>query len=270
MAWAPDDSLIATTGFGGEIKIWDWNGSNTQVQRTLEASEGHVEWAVFSPDGAYLWSYCREDKVKKWDTSNWEAVEKLEATAPSGSRILDISPDGTQLALIAYQNGATTPAVEIWNVDPFDQVAVLIEDTLVRHRNLKWSPNGNYILVGGDVEEPGQRGGVVVWDILLEEKIAEATGNSDIIGGGDLALFGRVYGVDWSADSRYIGAGARPGADIQDATGNTLVWHLDSMKLVHKEAIAGTTIGYAWSPTGEHFAGSTTQRWVQIWRWPDI
>ncbi len=270
VAWSPNDRYISTTSLDGSIKIWEWDGVKAEVVQTLHHRGNFpVEWSVFSPDGAHLYSYSRSD-VAKWDTTNWRMELAERASSENWSRVVDISPDGKALAVIAYSNFGSIPAIEIWNPETFDKEAVLIGGELVQPRDIKWSPSGRYILVGGLIEEPGQRGGIVVWDVTAREVIIEIYGDGDI-------PFGRVFAVDWSPDGMYFGHAARQAYSLEmgatEPIGEhyTFIWDVEKIEVIYQEpSVGGGIVAFVWSPKGDHFAlGTTSDRRVIVGKWSE-
>jgi hypothetical protein len=134
-AWSPDGKKIASGSLDGTVPIWDI------ASKTLQRMPGHMD-AVFkvawSPDGKYVASGGGDGTVRIWDAANGQAVHVLDV---DGMRGLAWSPDSRKLAV------ADLGPVGIWDVTT-GQLATTI-DTQEASGNLRWSPDGAYLITNG-------------------------------------------------------------------------------------------------------------------------
>ncbi len=275
LAWSPDSSILAVGSHDETISIWDANTWEL-IERihTHDQTDGRrgVEWLAYAPDGRYLYSYGRDDRVIMWDTNTWELVSEKQATAPDGNRIIDISRDGTKLAVIADapidpSEGLRDPseighdtrspgvkgnvAVQIWDAETLETLGTLLPNRnlpptlqLVRFRDVRWSPDGNKVLVGAS-------GGVAIFDANTYTTIREISFP---------VLSGWIYGVAWSAEGSYFVAGCN--------TNNIFVFDAETFEKVWEYGVGSTVLTTDWSLDGEYIAfGNSGENYFRLIRW---
>jgi WD40 repeat protein len=74
IAFGPEDEILASTSFGGNVSLWDRDGNNI---RTIEAHDEAVNDIAFSPDGKGFATASKDGTVKIWDKAGKE-VKRLE------------------------------------------------------------------------------------------------------------------------------------------------------------------------------------------------
>jgi WD40 repeat protein len=74
--FSPDGRLLATSGAGGTVKLWDT--STGELKATLRAEKGPLDGFAFSRDGRRAATRDMEDKgVTVWDAETWQPKVKL-------------------------------------------------------------------------------------------------------------------------------------------------------------------------------------------------
>jgi WD40 repeat protein len=138
-AFSPDQTRLATLGWDGQIKIWNWHQGSPQLLHVLSGHRGIV-WAIaFSPDGKSLVSTGNDQTVKVWDLNNGQNIHTVEAHLDGGLAIA-YSPDGQQIAS-AGKDGK----LKLWNA----QTMVLERDVTITANfwiyGITFSPDGQAI-----------------------------------------------------------------------------------------------------------------------------
>ena len=79
VAFSPDGKLLAVTGPGQVINVWDVAGR--KLKDTLRGHTGFVTSVAFSPDGATVASASLDWAVKVWDVKTGKVLTTLDAHA---------------------------------------------------------------------------------------------------------------------------------------------------------------------------------------------
>ncbi|MCK5632258.1 hypothetical protein KAH94_00755 [bacterium] len=178
--WSPDGKFIATGGHsstgGWEVKIFGFTGGALPTVATYD----------YGTDGVAILR-----------TVAWSPIGRF--IALSGEKP-DTGPGtGDELQILSF-NGTSLSFVTSENYGPTD---IIIYSTV-------WSPNGKYLVIGGDKGPGGpvidNRLQLFSFDGLtlsLEKDVTYPTNDNDI-----------VYGLSWSPSGRYIAAGV--GKNVQD------------------------------------------------------
>jgi Tol biopolymer transport system component len=264
VAWSPDGQYIAVFGFdliGNDLQIFKFNpASETLTAITGILSTADVGWRIdWSPDGLYLAvggvDLVGDDfQIFKFDRFS-ETLTNLDiGTGITGQTLaVDWSPDGLYLAVGGDLSGGTGDGFQIFKFDSASEAITSITGALGtagRLDSAKWSPDGQYLAVGGS----GLTGGS--GDELQIFKFDRAAGILTSITGA-LGTAGAVYDINWSPDGQYITVG---GAGLTGGSG-------DEFQIFQFDRAAGTVTNIAgalssagivqsvpWSPDGKYVA----------------
>jgi len=172
---------VVSGSYDRQLLWWDADGG--EVLRTVAAHEGWVRNLAATPDGSRLVSVGDDMLVKVWETDSGRLAHALEGHArhtPQGHvtalYAVAVSPDGRFAA-----SGDRIGEVRVWELDPgrlaqrFEVPVLYTYDPRQRKRSiggiraLAFSPDGNYLAVGG-IGQVGNVDGlagpvhVEVWD----------------------------------------------------------------------------------------------------------
>jgi WD40 repeat protein/serine/threonine protein kinase len=114
VAFAPDESRLASCGIDGIIKVWAGDGTVWTLQHKLEGHRGPVHSVAFSPDGRRLASAGQDGTVRIWDVATGQQVRELRGHTDC-AYCVSYSPDGHYLA-----SGSSDGTIRIWDAHGVD------------------------------------------------------------------------------------------------------------------------------------------------------
>ena len=265
-AFTPDGKLFATSA--NDIILWN-TATQTKITRLSHTAE--VWWLAFSPDGRWLVSTHADGAILLWDVREREAVANLNEHHGS-VRAVAFSPDGKRIA-----SASEDRSVIIWNAENGEK-----EATLAGHETqvtaVRFSPDGR------QVASCDQSGLIKLWDLESRQSrlnlarslvcydlafapdgryVATTTGVYQTVDGRavmDLrsVRLAMIYGVDFSADGRWLGLATEYG---QVAVVDTQKWELvDSQR---SEGSQFTAMRF--SPDGKWLVTGETEGSVKLW-----
>jgi WD40 repeat protein/serine/threonine protein kinase len=165
--FSPDGNLLAYTDYlHGLLRVFD--AATGREALSFKHTDGHVEHAVFSPDGKRM-AACGEWGVRLWDVTTREAV----ATWPSVSNFglfLAYSPDGQRLAMAGIEG-----SVELWDTSTGQKLGTINGDA-GRFGMIAFSPDGSRLAASG------ADGTLRIWDARTRrEDVVLASDESNLI-----------------------------------------------------------------------------------------
>jgi WD40 repeat protein/tRNA A-37 threonylcarbamoyl transferase component Bud32 len=134
--FSPDGKLIASSGWGKSIKIWDATSGSERMD--LTGHEGSVWCVAFSPDGQCLASASADKTVKVWDVQSGRELRTLRGHTREVCNVT-FSPDGKRIASADYG-----PAIKIWDAETGTEV-VDIQRSPSWIMGMAFSPDGRHI-----------------------------------------------------------------------------------------------------------------------------
>jgi WD40 repeat protein/serine/threonine protein kinase len=141
VAWSRDGKLLARSGGGLEIQLWDLPAQ--KPLRTLVGKRSS-DLIVFSPQSDLLAAFSGEPWL--WDAGTGQAVRRLDSLGKPVGVVVDAawSPDGKTLATVNRDwNG-----VDLWDIDT-GKHRKRLDRHKDRPRALAWSPDGKTLASGG-------------------------------------------------------------------------------------------------------------------------
>jgi WD40 repeat protein len=109
LAFSPDDSLLAVSGFR-EISLWDIEEMRLR-DAPLTGHEGRILAVDFSPDGRWFASGSEEGVVLIWDVATWQPFAGRLDEASSEIDDLAFSPDSSLIAA-----GTEAGEIQVWQL----------------------------------------------------------------------------------------------------------------------------------------------------------
>src|SRR5207253_10951993 len=97
LAWSPDDSLLASSGWDSAIRLWDpTTGTCVQILRDLDHPDTVFYGVAWSPDGHQLASGTYMHGLLVWEVTA-DRCRWIGRQLPIWIRHVAWSPDGTRL-----------------------------------------------------------------------------------------------------------------------------------------------------------------------------
>lgn len=250
-AFSSDGKLLASTGWGGYIQIWDMPGVTERI--ALEAKARAFSSLSFSPDGKTLASTCDREEgatllspMLLWDLKTGK--EKTNFKGPRQTSGVAFNPDGTRIAI-----GCAEGAVKLWDVVKEREWVSLTRGDRSIHC-LSFSPDGKTLVTDHE--------GIMLWDVLASKSIGQL--------GGKLGN-GLLY-IAFSPDGKTL-------ASADDENQVVKLWDLTKCRngVLSKRALGklsmsrdlvghfGFITGIAFSPDGRFLATSSKDTTVLLW-----
>jgi WD40 repeat protein len=231
---SPDHKLIASSGFFGDIDIWD--SASGRVLKKLKGHKDIVSSVVFSPDGKTIASGARDSTVRLWDLAS--GVEKREFSVQSAlSNSVAFSRDGRLLA-----SGDSDGTVKVWSVDNGKEM-MSRKDTKGEIDSVAFSPDGTALVTGGEE--------ITVWNASRGTPLRTI-----------LPPAGKVLAVAISHDGRVL-ATAGLGKTID-------LWNMvtgQSLRSLQEHRDWITSLSF--SPNSDTLASSSDDNTIKLWRVSD-
>jgi WD40 repeat protein len=228
LAFSPDGQLLATSGNGNLIHLWD---ASTGQKRRILVDQANVSNIAFSPDGKLMAAGDSKGSVLTWQVDSGAVRHVLKGHAALVQSVT-FSPDGQTVT-----SGSTDRTVRIWDAATGEPVHVLSG-----HRapvvSVAVSPDGKLLASTGEDDT------LRLWEV--------ATGKELRITGG------QVWSVAFSPDGKWLAAATSNGAiRLRDvATGH-------EVRVLQGHRAAVTSL--AFSPDGHMLASGSLDGTVRLW-----
>ncbi len=251
---SPDGRLLAAGGTAGLVEVWELQGTDLRLMRTLAGHDATVAWVGFDPTGSRLATSGDLEAVRIWDVgaaggNEWATFE---------GRMGVFGPDGTRLAVARSGADVTIIDTDTW------KPLIVLEDAApsIDGRGDAWavgvgfSPDGTRIATAGHSFGRGE-GRVQVWDAERGTVLTELTDSVEpgsvafspdgtklaaaFCDGGsparvwDIASGEDVFEVPTAGCARVVDLspdGLLLAVQLQDAVGNVEVWDVETARRV--------------------------------------
>jgi superkiller protein 8 len=224
--------ILATGGFGGEVKIWRFHEgmwvSAGSINTNTNTPKTHHPWSLcLSTDGQYLAETGQGGQISVWDVAVGDDIRKVrdyESKHHFGTCI-DLSPDGKYVA-----SGNSKGNIYVWSTTETRRLLHSLPGMLESVRAVRFSPGSKLLAAGGDAQI------ISLYDPASGEQVANLQGHS-----------GWIFSLDWNHTGAYLLSGA--------GDGKVKVWDIEMRKCVatHNESAEGFSglLDVKWVPKGE-------------------
>ncbi len=215
VAYSPDGSLLASSGWDEVIHLWNANTGESVRELTDPSRDSNLAIA-FSPDGTKLASTGGSGRVRLWDVKSGKKLLDLKGHKDRAFG-LAFAPDGRSFATAGYDG-----IVRLWDaatgaeLHTFSSGARSVENS----QPLAFSPDGRALAVG-------MGGTIWLWDLKTGEQrqvIRKAHGEAVL----SLAFLDKDTLI--SGGHRYVDAGKLDGRPSVRGVGELRFWDAASGK----------------------------------------
>ncbi len=237
LAWSPNDTYIASSGFDETIQVWHADTGQTLVTHHTDSLKGQA--LAWSPDGTYIAStsglLC--ETIQTWHISTGQNATEYPPCNGHTEPITALawSPDGSKIA-----SASDDSTVQVWDIYSGRSI-LTYRGHSIGVKAVAWSPDGNYLASAGEDKT------VHVWNA--------ATGRNRLIYYGHRV---KVNALAWSPEGSTI-------ASASD-DGTVQLWDAGSgRKILIYSGHRGFVTALAFSPDGSTIASGDLDDTIQLW-----
>ena len=119
LSWQPQAATSLTFSHDGKViaaasnSLWLWDFETTKLLLTIDADQRHIFGIAFSPDDSLVATAGGDGTIKLWNVSSGQLFARLEATAKTANRVLDVTFMAANGILLS---GDSDGRVKLWDI----------------------------------------------------------------------------------------------------------------------------------------------------------
>jgi len=225
---------------GGTLELYDI----ATKERIWSIQTGLVDKIKFTPNGQSIANTTSNDYVSLWSTENGELIRTFRRERYSDISTIDISPDGTKLAM-------ADDLLSIWEIATGQQINVVDIASLTSRSRIEFSPDDVHMLIDN-----------TIWDLNTSATVHEfavsqsvySPGGTQVVGVGPgwlVSLFDASSGELLNSFNIKTEVTPPPPSVIPLAVGSSLAGALNSLTWQHYtvDSEANKTLKISLNPT---------------------
>lgn len=269
--WSLDDNFVFFSGTDATKTIiaYEFDGTNLTERDTVSLTPSQCIGLVLSKEGGTLFAtnYGNSDASLKylyaytWDSSAKTLTESSSLTwNGKGLYKTSLSPDNKYLASGVVRTATYAKTIRVDNTG-LSQVSDIFDLTNVEDVGssgdgfiARFSPNGNYIAVAGNMTNKQ----IIIYSWNGSDTLAEVE---------TVNVGATIYNLAWSINGNYLAI-----CEYNDSTNSVVVYSWngsDTLTSVETAAVTGGAEFPAWHPDGDYLAVTTwnTSKSIIVYSW---
>ncbi|MBC7816792.1 MAG: serine/threonine protein kinase [Planctomycetaceae bacterium] len=251
IAFSPDGKFLASASVDKSVKLWD--AVTGKEVLSLAHHTARVTSIAFSPNSKRLASGSADKSAIIWDAATGQRLHSFTSHQGQVTGVA-FSPSGQQVATASEDK-----TVRIWNTAT-GETTFEFKTHAYPVSAVAFSPDGNNVgsvSIGGNTADPA--GEVLVWNSTTGQVVLK-------LGNADPKYLGAFSSVCFSADGKFIAAGAIRGEAGKPKKHRLEIWELSTGQMSaamegHSHAITQV----AFSPFGKRVVSSSADETVKVW-----
>jgi WD40 repeat protein len=266
VAFSPDDTLLATGGDDGMVRLWDVSASQ-EISPALEGHTGSVSEVAFEPNYDILASVGQDGKLILWNFIDHTPIGEPFGGNSNALTALAAIPNE---AYIWFATGGEDGNLILWQNDFLDPLEIDTELTNFPIYDMALVPGENQLLIGSctkDADDNCLGGMIYLYDLGQHEVIYSAEASNQPV----TVVAANRDGLWASAGCVNGGASIGFGQYEDCSLGRITLWDAESRQPLDRslEIPDSRVAGLAFSPDGNYLAASGSNGSLWLWNTAD-